>query len=122
VFSLLELEAVRSGRGPPPPVGGVVLCTGGCRRSGSGGEGDLDRQLARLWQAVRGRIVVAELWNVSSGLSDQRRGLRRALEACQRPRVPVLLVEREQRLARFGVGVLRDVTLPAFTCVKQVVG
>jgi predicted site-specific integrase-resolvase len=78
--------------------------------------------MARLRQAARGRTVVTEFWDVSSGLSDQRRGLRRALEACQRPEVSVLLVENEERLARFGVGVLRDVMLPAFGVQLEVVG
>jgi hypothetical protein len=82
VFSLLELAAVRSRRDAAACRGRGAVGRVSSRRQRA--EGDLDRQLARLRQAARGRIVVAGLWDVSSGLSDQRRGLRRALEACQR--------------------------------------
>ncbi|MFD8778915.1 recombinase family protein [Streptomyces sp. NPDC059916] len=51
------------------------------------GEGDLDRQMARLRKAAAGRPVAGEFFDVASGLSDQRRGLRRALTLCQRPQV-----------------------------------
>ncbi|MER5183542.1 recombinase family protein [Streptomyces sp. NPDC002896] len=76
-------------------------------------EGDLDRQMARLRKAAASRPV-GEFFDVASGLSDQRRGLRWALTLCQRPEVSVLLVEHEGRLARFGTGIIRDVMLPAF--------
>lgn len=85
-------------------------------------EGDLDRQMTRLRGAAADRPVVGEFFDVASGLSDQRRGLRRALTACQRPEVSVLLVEHEERLARFGVGVIRDVFLPAFDVVLEIAG
>ncbi|WP_443043326.1 hypothetical protein [Streptomyces sp. NBC_00371] len=51
------------------------------------GEGDLDRQMARLGKAAAGRPVAGEFFDVASGLSDQRRGLCRALTLCQRPEV-----------------------------------
>jgi putative resolvase len=121
VFSLVELEVLRQGRGSFTPVEGLVLY-GRVSSQRQRGEGDLDRQLGRLRQAAQGRLVVAEFWDVASGLSDGRRGLRRALEACQLPEVSALVVEHEERLARFGLGVIRDVLLPAFGVVLEVVG
>ncbi|MFD4262229.1 hypothetical protein ACFWR9_32520 [Streptomyces sp. NPDC058534] len=44
------------------------------------------------------------------------------LASCQRPEVSVLLVEQEERLARFGTGVIRDVMLPAFEVELEVTG
>jgi predicted site-specific integrase-resolvase len=67
-------------------------------------------------------MVVREFRDVAWGLSDQRRGLRRALEACQRPEVSVLVVEHEERLARFGVGVIGGVMLPAFGVELEITG
>ncbi|WP_190816656.1 recombinase family protein [Saccharopolyspora pogona] len=60
-------------------------------------EGDLDRQITRLRHASEGRVAVGELWDVASGLSDDRRGFRRALDACRRPEVVTLVVEHEER-------------------------
>jgi putative resolvase len=121
VFSLVELEAVGKQRGKVPPAQGLVLYSRVSSQR-QRAEGELDRQRARLRQAASGRIVVAEFWDVGSGLSDQRRGLRRALQACQRPEVSVLVVEHEERLARFGVGMIRDVMLPAFGVELEVAG
>jgi putative resolvase len=121
VFSLVELEAVRKERGKLPLVEGLVLYARVSSQR-QRAEGDLERQLVRLRRAAAGRIVVAEFWDVASGLSDQRRGLRRALEACQRPEVSVLLVEHEERLARFGVGLVREVMLPAFGVELEISG
>ena len=121
VFSLVELEAARKERGRLAPVEGLVLYARvSSQRQRS--EGDLDRQMARLREAADGRTVVGEFWDVASGLSDQRRGLRRALEACQRPGVSVLLIEHEERLARFGVALVREVMLPAFGVELEITG
>ncbi|WP_050371671.1 IS607 family transposase [Streptomyces acidiscabies] len=121
VFSVVELEALRAEAGRLPVVEGVVLY-GRVSSRRQRAEGDLDRQMARLRQAAGGRPVVGEFFDVASGLSDQRRGLRRALTLCQRPEVSVLLVEDEERLARFGTGVIRDVMLPAFGVVLEIAG
>ncbi|MFB8000409.1 recombinase family protein [Streptomyces sp. NPDC056002] len=40
-------------------------------------KGDVDRQMVRLRQAAGDRIVVGEFFDVASGLSDKRKGLRR---------------------------------------------
>ncbi|WP_414170225.1 recombinase family protein [Streptoverticillium reticulum] len=44
---------------------------------------------------------MGEFTDAASGLSDQRKGLRRALRACQTDSVGTLLVTHEERLARF---------------------
>jgi predicted site-specific integrase-resolvase len=121
VFSVVELEALRAEAGRLPVVEGVVLY-GRVSSQRQRAEGDLDRQMARLRKAAGGRPVVGEFFDVASGLSDQRRGLRRTLTLCQRPEVSVLLVEHEERLARFGTGVIRDVMLPAFGVVLEIAG
>lgn len=121
VFSVVELEALRAGAGRLPDVEGMVLY-GRVSSQRQRAEGDLDRQMARLRKAAGGRPVVGEFFDVASGLSDQRRGLRRALTLCQRPEVSVLLVEHEECLARFGAGVIRDVMLPAFGVVLEIAG
>lgn len=121
VFSVVELEALRAEAGNGPDVEGVVLY-GRVSSQRQRARGDLDRQLARLREAAAGRPVVGEFFDVASGLSDQRRGLRRALTLCQRPEVSVLLVEHEERLARFGAGVIRDVLLPAFGVQLEIAG
>ncbi|MFD7262131.1 recombinase family protein [Streptomyces sp. NPDC059874] len=109
----MELEALRAEAGRLPDVEGVVLY-GRVSSQRQRSEGDLDRQMARLRKAAAGRPVIGGFFDAASGLSDQRRGLRMGLTLCQRPEVSVLLVEHEERLARFGTGVIRDVMLPAF--------
>ncbi|WP_226899690.1 IS607 family transposase [Nonomuraea phyllanthi] len=121
VFSVAELEAVRREAGRSREEAGVVLY-GRVSSQRQRADGDLERQMERLRLAAGGRVIVAEFSDVASGLSDQRRGLRGALTACQRPEVSALLVEEEERLARFGVGVIRDVLLPAFGTVLEVTG
>ncbi|MFC9618238.1 recombinase family protein [Streptomyces sp. NPDC056938] len=86
IFWVVELEALRAEAGKLPDVEGVVLY-GRVSSQRQRGEGDLDRQMARLRKAAAGRPVVGEFFDVASGLSDQRRGLRRALTLCQRPEV-----------------------------------
>lgn len=78
--------------------------------------------MARLRERAGERAIVAEFFDVASGLSERRRGLHRALKACQRPEVSVLLVEHEERLARFGTGMMRDVMLPAFGVRLEIAG
>jgi putative resolvase len=121
IFFVVELEALRGRAGRASPVGGVVLY-GRVSSQRQRAEGDLDRQMGRLRAAAAGRPVVGEFFDVASGLSDQRRGLRRALTWCQRPDVSVLLVEHEECLARFGTGIVRDVMLPVFGVVLEVAG
>jgi predicted site-specific integrase-resolvase len=102
IFQIRDLDALTS-RGLDD--GAVVLYARvSSRRQWS--EGDLDRQVGRLRDAVGGRGIAGEFTDVASGLSDRRTGLRRALTACTDPAVDTLMVTHPERLARFGVGVI----------------
>jgi predicted site-specific integrase-resolvase len=102
-------------------VGGVVLY-GRVSSHRQRSEGDLDRQLVRLREAAGDRVVMGEFTDVASGLSDRRKGLRRALRACQTESVTTLLVTHEERLARFGTAMLAEVVLPSWGCRLEIAG
>jgi putative resolvase len=63
---------------------------------------DLDRQVARLtdWATSNGYVVGEVVTEVGSGLNGKRPKLRRILSD---PSASVVIVERRDRLARFGV-------------------
>lgn len=123
VFRVGDLDALSRRRGQPrlPDMGGVVLY-GRVSSHRQRQEGDLDRQMARLREASGGRIVVGEFTDVASGLSDKRKGLRRALRACQADSVTTLLVTHEERLARFGTAMLAEIVLPSWGCRLEITG
>ena len=62
---------------------------------------DLDRQVARLagWATANGHAVSEVVTEVGSGVGGKRPGLRRILSD---PSAGVVVVERRDRLARFG--------------------
>jgi putative resolvase len=92
-------------------VGAVVLYARvSSRRQAQ--EGDLERQLARLRDTAKDRVVAGEFSDVASGPSDRRSGLRRALLACRDPSVTELWVTHQERLARFGVGIIEQLLSP----------
>ncbi|MGW2935540.1 recombinase family protein [Streptomyces sp. NPDC001156] len=66
--------------------------------------------------------MVGEFTDVASGLSDTRKGLRRALRACQAESVTTLLVTHEERLARFGTAMLAEVVLPPWGGRLEIAG
>ncbi len=78
--------------------------------------------MVRLRQAAGDRIVAGEFTDVASGLSDRRKGLRRALRACQADGVSTLLVTHEECLARFGTALLAEVVLPSWGCRLEIAG
>lgn len=123
VFRVGDLDALSRRRGEPalPAVGGVVLY-GRVSSHRQRAEGDLDRQMVSLRQAAGHRIVVGEFTDVASGLSDKRKGLRRALRACQEESVTTLLVTHDERLARFGTALLAEVVLPSWGCRLEIAG
>ena len=84
---------------PDPNLGGVVAVY--ARVGSSGQSEDLDRQVARLcsWATGRGLEVGRVVAEVGSGLSGKRRKLMRLLSD---PEVGTIIVERRDRLARFG--------------------
>jgi excisionase family DNA binding protein len=102
IFRIVDLDALVTGR---VSEGAVVLYgrVSSCRQQV---EGDLDRQVATLREAAAGRVVAGQFTDVASGLSDRRKGLARALTACQDPAVDTLLVTHPDRLSRFGVGII----------------
>ncbi len=70
--------------------------------------GNLERQLERLraYAKEKGYRVVAEHFDVASGLNQNRRGLERMLKASERGEFRRLLIEYPDRLARFGYAYL----------------
>ncbi|MDT9691532.1 IS607 family transposase [Streptomyces sp. P9(2023)] len=123
IFRVGDLDTLSRRRGSPtlPDIGGVVLY-GRVSSHRQRQEGDLDRQMVRLRQAAGDRIVAGEFTDVASGLSDKRKGLRRALRACQAESVTTLLVTHEERLARFGTAMLAEVVLPSWGCRLEITG
>jgi predicted site-specific integrase-resolvase len=99
IFRIADLDAVTS-----KPLTGEAVGYARVSSRRQQAEGDLDRQVARL-RAHGGENLVV-FTDVASGLSDRRAGLRKALGACMKPAVGQLVVERPDRLARFGVGVI----------------
>ena len=97
ILRIADLDAITR----KPPAGRAVgYARVSSRRQQA--EGDLDRQVARL----RAHDALVVFTDVASGLSERRAGLRKALGECMKPGVERLLVERPDRLARFGVGVI----------------
>lgn len=80
-------------------AGGVALYA---RVSSSDQREDLDRQVGRLaaWATAQGLGVTATVAEVGSGLGGSRGKLKRLLAD---PAVGTVVVERRERLARFGV-------------------
>ena len=67
-------------------------------------DGNLGRQHDRLLAEVRrrGLVLAMDVAEVASGVNEDRRGLTRLLKAAARGSFDVLLVEHQDRLARFG--------------------
>ncbi|MFK0252008.1 IS607 family transposase [Streptomyces sp. NPDC090445] len=123
VFRVADLDAVARRRGNlAVSAAGSVVLYGRVSSHRQRAEGDLERQMERLRMAAGDRAVAGEFTDVASGLSDKRKGLRRALRACQAEAVTVLLVTQEERLARFSTGLLAEVVLPSWGCRLEVVG
>ncbi len=76
------------------------------RVSSSDQKDDLERQMERLrnWCAAQGLSVSREVSEIGSGLNGKRRKLNRFLAD---PSVGTIVVEHRDRLARFGVPMLR---------------
>ena len=117
-----DLDWAAKRRGQLLTVCGSVVLYGRVSSHRQQQEGDLGRQLERLRAAAGDRSVAGEFCDVASGLSERRMGLRRALRACQAEHVTVLLVTHEERLARFGAGLLAEVVLPSWGCHLEVAG
>ncbi|OAH12156.1 hypothetical protein STSP_44930 [Streptomyces jeddahensis] len=101
---------------------GAVVLYGRVSSHQQRAEGDLERQGERLREAAGDRPIAGVFTDVASGLSDKRKGLRRALRACQGDRVTTLLVTHEERLARFGTALLAEVVLPSWGVRLEIAG
>jgi putative resolvase len=82
-----------------PPGGGVVLYA---RVTAYDQRADLDRQVARLtaWATGQGMVVAEVVREVGAGVNGKRPRLRRLLAD---PHATTIVVEHQDRLARFGV-------------------
>jgi putative resolvase len=85
--------------GNPPSAGCVVLYA---RVTGYDQRADLDRQVARLtaWATGQGMVVAEVVREVGAGVNGKRPRLRRLLTD---PHATTIVVEHQDRLARFGV-------------------
>ena len=72
--------------------------------------GDLERQMEALRRHCleAGFKVVSEYRDVGSGLNDKRQGLLKMLRDAARRKFDVVVVNYSDRLARFGVRVIRE--------------
>ncbi|MFD7406358.1 IS607 family transposase [Streptomyces sp. NPDC059866] len=122
VFRVGDLDALSRRRGRPVRPEGAVVLYGRVSSHRQRAEGDLDRQVERLRAAAGQRPVAGVFTDVASGFSDKRKGLRRALQACQDEAVTALLVTHEERLARFGTALLAEVVLPSWGVRLEIVG
>lgn len=122
VFRPGDLDRVARRRGHPQKLTGAVVLYGRVSSHRQRAEGDLERQMERLREGAGGRPVAGEFFDVASGLSDKRKGLRKALRACQDAEVTALLVTHDERLARFGTSLLAEVVLPSWGCRLEITG
>ena len=88
------------------PAQGLAVGFGRVSSRRQQGDGDLDRQVARLRAWAGGELSV--ITDVASGLSERRAGLRKVLGHCMTPGADRLIVEHPDRLACFGAGVIEQ--------------
>ncbi|MBD3353440.1 MAG: IS607 family transposase [Candidatus Lokiarchaeota archaeon] len=72
--------------------------------------GDLKRQIENIEQHCkkRGYHIADVFQDVGSGLNDKRRGLKKMLKMIARGKCDVVVVNYQDRLARFGIGVIQE--------------
>jgi predicted site-specific integrase-resolvase len=78
VFRVGDLDRVAKSRGQPLVRSGSVVLYGRVSSHRQRQEVGLERQLERLREVAGDRPVAGEFFDVASGLSDKRKGLRRA--------------------------------------------
>ena len=68
----------------------------------------LEKQKEKLYRYCqkRGYEVALEVAEIASGINEKRKGLQRLMNAAKRGEFEKIVVESEDRLARFGVGYL----------------
>ena len=71
--------------------------------------GDLKRQLKiRLYCHLKGYKVVKSFSDIGSGLNDKRRGLHRLLKGVSLGKFDVVVVNYNDRRARFGLNIIKE--------------
>ena len=81
-----------------------------CRVSTSIQKENLERQIERLksFAISNGFMIDGIHKDIASGINFKRRGLLKLLEYCQQHHVNTVIIEYKDRLARFGVDLLRE--------------
>jgi putative resolvase len=72
--------------------------------------GELQRQLAilKIYCEQKGYKVIRRYNDVGSGLNDRRKGLLKMLKDASRGKFEILFITYNDRLARFGLGIIRQ--------------
>ena len=81
------------------------------RVSGNTQKDDLERQIASLEDYVRKHFPQAEyvvVKDITSGLKEDRRGLRKLIEMARKRQVDAIVVAYKDRLTRFGFTYLKE--------------
>jgi len=88
----------------------VKKCLVYCRVSTSIQKENLERQKERLtsFALSNGFIIEGIYKDIASGMNFKRRGLLKLLDYCQKHRINMVIIEYKDRLARFGVDLLKE--------------
>ena len=88
----------------------VKKCLLYCRVSTSIQKDNLERQLERLTSfALSNSFIIEGIYkDIASGMNFKRRGLLKLLKYCQKHHINTVIIEYKDRLARFGVDLLRE--------------
>jgi excisionase family DNA binding protein len=89
---------------------GIKKCLLYCRVSTSIQKENLERQIERLtsFALSNGFLIEGIYKDIASGMNFKRHGLLRLLEYCQKHRINTVIIEYKDRLARFGVDLLKE--------------
>ena len=89
---------------------GIKKCLLYCRVSTSIQKENLERQIERLtsFALSNGFLIEGIYKDITSGMNFKRRGLLKLLENCQKHRINTVIIEYKDRLARFGVDLLKE--------------
>ncbi len=88
----------------------IKKCLLYCRVSTSIQKENLERQIERLRSfAISNGFTIEGIYkDIASGMNFKRRGLLKLLNYCQKHRINTVIVEYKDRLARFGVDLLKE--------------
>lgn len=88
----------------------IKKCLLYCRVSTSIQKENLERQIERLtsFALSNGFLIEGIYKDIASGMNFKRRGLLKLLEYCQKHSISTVIIEYKDRLARFGVDLLKE--------------